>query len=99
MKRGRGEPSERSLAGDRPVHVERVRSGDDTSAIDAIARECFAENSFSVAEELGRPGARVWSARPASGAHDQEPAGFLVAWHVADELHVQPLVGSYRMSC
>ncbi len=38
-----------------------------------------------MAEELGRPWARVWSAAPAAGA---EPAAFLVAWHVADELHV-----------
>jgi [ribosomal protein S18]-alanine N-acetyltransferase len=54
-------------------------------ALEVIARECFPESTFSVEEELGRPWARVWSACPAEGA---APAGFLVAWHVADELHV-----------
>jgi [ribosomal protein S18]-alanine N-acetyltransferase len=58
---------------------------DELSAVDEIARACFAENTFSVREELGRPWARVWAARPAEGA---PPASFLVAWHVADELHV-----------
>jgi ribosomal-protein-alanine N-acetyltransferase len=53
--------------------------------VDAIARSGFAESGFSVAEELERPWARVWSAAPAEGA---DPAAFLVAWHVADELHV-----------
>lgn len=54
-------------------------------AVEAISRACFAESNFSVGEELERPWARVWVVRPAEGA---EPAGFLVAWHVADELHV-----------
>ncbi len=70
-----------------PHRVARVASvGDpDLDAIEAIARVCFAEGGFSVREELSRPWARVWSGRP---AERDEPLAFLVAWHVADELHV-----------
>jgi len=67
--------------------VARVASaGDrDLDALEAIARACFHEGGFSVREELSRPWSRVWSARPDG---EGEPAAFLVAWHVADELHV-----------
>ncbi len=67
--------------------VTRVARVDDrdVSAVETIARDCFAESAFSVVEELGRPWARLWAARPDEGS---APAGFLVAWHVADELHV-----------
>jgi ribosomal-protein-alanine N-acetyltransferase len=70
-----------------PAEISRVARLDDDAlpAIEAIARECFAGSGFSVEEELGRPWARVWAARLAEGA---APVGFLVAWHVADELHV-----------
>jgi ribosomal-protein-alanine N-acetyltransferase len=61
------------------------REDGDLEAVEAIARACFSETGFSVAEELGRPWARVWAVRSVEGA---APAGFLVAWHVADELHV-----------
>jgi ribosomal-protein-alanine N-acetyltransferase len=67
--------------------IRRIADREDPELpqLEAIAREGFAESNFSVAEELGRPWARVWSAAPAEG---REPAAFLVAWHVADELHV-----------
>ena len=58
--------------------------GPDLTAVEAIARECFDE-SFSVVEELARPWSRVWAARLAPG---EPPVAFLVAWHVADELHI-----------
>jgi ribosomal-protein-alanine N-acetyltransferase len=63
------------------VHAE---SGD-LDVVEALARACFSESDFSVREELARPWSRVWSA---SLARDEDPAAFLVAWHVADELHV-----------
>jgi [ribosomal protein S18]-alanine N-acetyltransferase len=74
--------------GHAPNHVvTRILPGEESEleAADAIARACFTENAFSVREELGRPWARVWAARP---AEDATVASFLVAWHVADELHV-----------
>jgi ribosomal-protein-alanine N-acetyltransferase len=61
------------------------RDDPDLDAVEAIARACFSDSGFSVAEELGRPWARAWAVRPAAGA---APTAFLVAWHVADELHV-----------
>ncbi|UQA62314.1 GNAT family N-acetyltransferase [Polyangium aurulentum] len=67
------------------VEVTRlVEPGPDAPAIEAIARESFEGPSFSPLEELSRAWARVWIARAGEG----EPVGFLVAWHVADELHV-----------
>jgi ribosomal-protein-alanine N-acetyltransferase len=69
------------------VTVARLdqRADADLAAVDAIARACFGDKASSLAEELSRPWARLWSARlaPAGAA-----VGFLVAWHVADELHV-----------
>ena len=35
-------------------------------------------------DELARPWARIWVARD----DDETPVSFLIAWHVADELHV-----------
>jgi [ribosomal protein S18]-alanine N-acetyltransferase len=69
------------------VVVARIARSDDPvlPAVEEIARGSFAGSEFSVAEELGRPWARVWAVRAAEAA---PPAGFLVAWHVADELHV-----------
>jgi ribosomal-protein-alanine N-acetyltransferase len=66
------------------VEITR-RDGEGIAAVDAIARESFVESRFSAEEELARPWARIWAARPSGG---EEPAAFLVAWHVADELHV-----------
>lgn len=56
----------------------------DLAAVEAIAHECFSD-SFSTEEELSRPWARLWAARTAAGA---PLVGFLISWHVADELHV-----------
>jgi ribosomal-protein-alanine N-acetyltransferase len=68
------------------VPIDRLGIADDADldAVEDIARACFPE-AFSAREELGRPWARLWAARLAEG---EPPVGFLVAWHVADELHV-----------
>jgi len=58
---------------------------EDLTTVNAIARACFDDESFSATEELSRPWARLWAARTAEGA---PLVGFLIAWHVADELHV-----------
>lgn len=55
-------------------------------AIDVIARGSFEDAGFSAEKELERPWARVWIARPAAAG--SLPSAFLVAWHVADELHI-----------
>ena len=81
----------RSSAGGPPraaVAIELIASEsapEDLTTVDEIARECFSDGGFSASEELSRPWARLWAAR----AREGEPlAGFLIAWHVADELHV-----------
>ncbi len=58
---------------------------DDRAEVEALAQACFPESSFSTEEELSRPWARLWAARTAAGA---PLVGFLIAWHIADELHV-----------
>jgi ribosomal-protein-alanine N-acetyltransferase len=68
-----------------PVTRITREDDEDLDTIEAIARACFSDGNFSVREEFGRPWSRVWAARLAEGA---APVAFLVAWHVADELHV-----------
>lgn len=80
MRRGREEGPATKIV------VSRLGAADeaDLATVEAIARACFPE-AFSASEELARPWARLWAARL---ARDEVPVGFLVAWHVADELHV-----------
>jgi len=63
--------------------VPENRTSAQVQAIETLAASSFEEQGFSIEQELERPWGRVWTA-------DQEATlvGFLVAWHVADELHV-----------
>lgn len=60
---------------------------DEIDAVLAIDRAAFSKNgeppSLDLREEVARAWSRVWVAR-AEGA----PVAYLVAWHVADELHL-----------
>ncbi|WP_441291159.1 ribosomal protein S18-alanine N-acetyltransferase [Sorangium sp. KYC3313] len=51
--------------------------------IDAVASAAFDVPQFSAREELRRPWTRCWVAR-----EERSALAFLIAWHVADELHV-----------
>jgi [ribosomal protein S18]-alanine N-acetyltransferase len=51
--------------------------------VDEVAGTAFDSPQFSAQEELQRPWTRCWIARERSQA-----VAFLIAWHVADELHV-----------
>jgi ribosomal-protein-alanine N-acetyltransferase len=87
MRRLRGErEAPASTPAEGAPRIGFLRRGDDAdlAAIEAISRECFGE-TFSVEEELARAWSRVWATRLAA---DELPVAFLVAWHVADELHV-----------
>ena len=68
--------------------IEQLRpgSGDALAEVEALAAAMFhGGEALSVTEEMSRPWSRLWSLRPSEG----EPvAAFLVAWHVADELHI-----------
>ncbi|MEO7328785.1 MAG: GNAT family N-acetyltransferase [Minicystis sp.] len=56
-------------------------------ALDALARETMGGSGVAIQEELARPWSRIWVAR--GGLFDPgAPIAFLLAWHVADELHV-----------
>lgn len=68
------------------VRVRVLEKGAEEPALgrlEALGEEVFPGSGFSVVEEHGRPWGRVWVAEGVEG-----PLGFLVAWHVADELHV-----------
>ena len=79
-------------AADTSVAISRVTEPvPELDAIDLIARVSFTEGGFSVEEELTRPWSRIWLARTSAAperCEEQRIAGFLIAWHVADELHI-----------
>src|SRR5262245_61089123 len=86
MKRGghahRAPENERAAL----VEIARVRARPpDGESIESIADEAFPAHRFHLDEELARPWARIWAARSAT---DGRPRGYVVAWHVADELHI-----------
>ena len=67
------------------MKVSLVREADPAmlDRLSRLAEEAFPGQPFSMREELARPWTRLWVACEA-----EEPASFLVGWHVADELHV-----------
>ena len=76
---------------ERPIlQVEPLSPGDvgEVVAIEPAAKITEAQ----LYEELARPWARVWIARPIADVPESAGrapiAAFLLAWHVADELHV-----------
>jgi ribosomal-protein-alanine N-acetyltransferase len=62
-------------------------SADELAALEAIELAAFPSGSagMSLREETERPWARFWLAREEDAS---APSGFLLAWDVADELHV-----------
>jgi [ribosomal protein S18]-alanine N-acetyltransferase len=64
--------------------ISRVtENAPELAVVDDIARASFTEGGFSIDEELTRPWSRIWVAQ-----HDRSVIAFLIAWHVADELHI-----------
>ena len=57
---------------------------EERTAVDALARLANAE--LDVERELERSWTRFWVAR--TSEQERDPAGFLLAWAVADELHL-----------
>lgn len=58
----------------------------DLDAVDSVARTVFDEAAFSAAAEIQKPWARIWTAH--EDTETSAPAAVLIAWHVADELHI-----------
>jgi [ribosomal protein S18]-alanine N-acetyltransferase len=74
-----------------PIVLEPMTAADveAVTAIEGAAR--ITEGQLR--EELGRPWARLWVAKEKAGAsgsgeEKREVVAFLIAWHVADELHI-----------
>ncbi len=73
------------------VRVDPLRPDDpDFEQINAIGQASFSQTTRTDArEEITRPFTHAWVARiPAARRAHGTPVGFLVAWHVADELHI-----------
>lgn len=82
MNDGESDPK---LAGFDLEVVRVARGAPEAEELAAIARTAFAGPWFSPIDELEKPWARVWVARDKLAAR---ALGFLVSWHVVDELHV-----------
>src|SRR3954453_3599048 len=68
--------------------VTRALAGTaDEMALAGIDSASFATTTLDAKEELARPWVHAWLARPDSGTN-AVPAAFLLAWLVADELHI-----------
>jgi ribosomal-protein-alanine N-acetyltransferase len=73
------------------LSIRRVLElGPELAVVDDIARGSFTEGGFAIDEELARPWSRIWvaSTRTDGASHANHVVAFLIAWHVADELHV-----------
>jgi [ribosomal protein S18]-alanine N-acetyltransferase len=73
-----------------PVVIDVLLPTDpDIDAINAISDASFSLTTRTEArEEISRPFTHAWVARSAGKAQRGEPVGYIVTWHVADELHV-----------
>jgi ribosomal-protein-alanine N-acetyltransferase len=58
-------------------------------ALEAIARAAFPGQGLAVEQELARAWTRLWIARDEAAAR-----GYLLGWHVVDELHVLQVAAS-----
>jgi ribosomal-protein-alanine N-acetyltransferase len=65
-----------------PVRIDAMHAGD-VPAVAALEGAAPMDEQH-LRDELARPWARIWVARD----DDETPVAFLIAWHVADELHV-----------
>jgi [ribosomal protein S18]-alanine N-acetyltransferase len=73
-----------------PIQIDVLRSDDpDIDQINAIGQESFSVTTrMEAREEVARPFTHAWVARLVSKRGRAIPVGFVVTWHVADELHV-----------
>jgi ribosomal-protein-alanine N-acetyltransferase len=73
-----------------PVVIDVLSPTDaDLEAINRIGQESFSSSTLADArEEISRPFTHAWVARLPSRTGRGAPVGYIVTWHVADELHV-----------
>lgn len=74
------------------VAIARLSSPDEAGrmavSVDRLAADAFGDAAFSLVEELRRPFTRIFVASLSPEAAGSLAVGYLVAWHVADELHI-----------
>jgi len=73
-----------------PVVIEPLLATDpDLDAINAIGEASFSSGTrMDAREEISRPFTHAWVARLPGTRARGTPIGYLVTWHVADELHI-----------
>lgn len=73
------------MAPDRFARIERLLPGFRAPALEQLARAALHEPGFDLGGEIDRPLVRAFGAlRP----DDEEPVGFILGMHVADELQI-----------
>ena len=78
-----GSPAERFAI----TRFDEAEGPEAVLALEALAQETMGGSGVAIREELTRPWSRLWVAR--GGMDDPEALiAFVLAWHVADELHV-----------
>lgn len=77
------------------VTLAHLADDDELRAITAIERECFPDRDPDIVGELKRPWAKLWVARLGDAA--SLPQAFLLAWFVADEVHVLSVATAVSM--
>ena len=76
----------RHLGPSAPTALVTPARVEDAEAIAEIDQSCFGQATVNLAAELERPWARVWVAR--YGGDNGKAVALLLAWSVADELHI-----------
>ena len=73
-----------------PVSIRALRGDDEAcEAVERLDASCFDGGTRTdLQAELERPFTHAWVARVPASASASSVAGFLLTWHVADELHV-----------
>lgn len=73
-----------------PIVIEPLQAADpDLDAINAIGEASFSTSTrMDAREELSRPFTHGWVARLPGTRGRGTPVGYVVTWHVADELHI-----------
>jgi [ribosomal protein S18]-alanine N-acetyltransferase len=73
-----------------PIQIDVLRPDDpDIDQINAIGQASFSVTTrMEAREEVARPFTHAWAARTQGKRGRTVPVGFVVTWHVADELHI-----------
>ena len=72
------------------IDVDAIRSTDATvPSVQELDSRCFCEGERTdIASQCKQPFAHVWVAQRKAASTKASVVGFMIAWHIADELHI-----------